>query len=125
MYCLSSKQAPNKAPNLCTAYVANKAPNSFLTPSKNKPQSSHIVKICLWTKFQPPTHFLAPPGPVFLFQPKNYFCRWCYPKITQPGLHTVLTLNTVIEKICLWTKFQPPRSLPGLSVPVFQICREN
>ena len=58
---------------------------------KNKPaRSSHIEKIFLWTKFQPPTLLLALSGRVFLHQPQiDYPYRWRYSKINQPGLHTL------------------------------------
>ena len=59
--------------------------------SKNKPAwYSHIEKICPWTKFQPPTWLLAPPGPVLVFWPqKNYPCGCCHLKINHPSLHTL------------------------------------
>ena len=80
-----------------------------MAPSKNKPpQSLHIEKICLWTKFQPPTWLLALSGPVFLFEPKNILPRLMAPSKNKPAR------SSCTEKICLWTRFQPPTYMaPG------------
>ena len=67
------KEASYKAPSFTRTrfcvLVTNKLP-LWMVPSENKPpQSSHIEKICLWTKFQPPTWLLTLSGPIFTFQP--------------------------------------------------------
>ena len=79
-----------------------------MAPSKNKPpQSSHLEKICLWTKFQPPTCLLAPPVPVFMFRPLNKLPLQMAPSKNKPR-HAVR-----VQKIDILPEFHPNR-------PIFQ-----
>ena len=56
----------------------------------NLARSSHIEKICLWTKFQPPTWILALSGPIFLFWLLNTTPIDCtIQNINQSGLHAL------------------------------------
>ena len=74
----------------------------------NKPaRSSHIEKICLWTKFQPPTWLLALSGPVFLFRPLNKLpYRWRYQKINNATLCALKKSTFCQSFILLLQKFK-------------------
>ena len=83
-----------------------------MAQSKNKPpHSSRIKKICLWTKFQPPTWPLALSGPIFAFRPLNNLPLYSRVSNRSPGtLINFLTfcpprLRFSTETAILFSKF--------------------